>query len=157
MLRNPKLQMLASILPDIIAASHQPNTVKVYVTWYNRFLKWAKTFEELDTMPVSELTIAMFLLSLYQQGTSTSSLQQCISAMNWINDLSGCKKPTDSPMVKLIVEGSVRLSSHVTQRKKPITVDMIREHVTELYSYSFDGSSLAHICVCVLFRIPSLR
>ena len=127
MLRNPKLQLLANILPDVIAASRQPNTVKVYVTWYNCFLKWAKTFEELDTMPVSELTIAMFLLSLYQQGSSTSSLQQCISAINWIHDLSGCTKPTDSPMVKLIVEGSIRLNSKSTQRKKPITVDMIRE------------------------------
>ena len=127
MLRNPKLQLLANILPDIIAASRQPNTVKVHVTWYNRFLKWAKNFEELDTMPVSELTIAMFMLSLYQQGWATSSLQQCVSVMNWIDDLLGCKKPTDSPLVKLIIEGSIRLNAKVTQRKKPITVDMIRE------------------------------
>ena len=109
----------------MISASRQPNTVKAYVNWYNKFLRWAQGYDELKVLPASELAVSMFLLSLHQQGVSVSSLNQCISALNWIHRLTNVPRPVDSPMVKLILEGASRLAAKSTVRKNPITVQII--------------------------------
>ena len=126
-LQNPKLQELTDLLPQVIAARRQSNTVKAYITCYNKFLRWAQSYDELRVLPASDLAVSMFLLSLHQQDASVSSLNQCLAALNWIHRLTGVKRPVDSPMIRLILEGATKLAAKVTIRKQPITVPMIRQ------------------------------
>ena len=111
-------------------ASRQPNTTKAYLSWYNRFTKWATNFEELHILPASELTITMFILSLVQSGLSSSSLHQCLAAITWIHKLAQLPNPTDSPLIATILEGAKRIVARPTQRKEPLTV----EHIRKLYA-----------------------
>ena len=95
--------------------------------WYNRYLNWAQRFEELHVLPVNELALAMFLLSLHQQGNAPSTIKQCVSAINWIHHLSGLAKPSDYPMIKTITEGCSRAAGTHTTRKEPITAEILQK------------------------------
>ena len=117
-------------------ASRQPNTTKVYISWYKRFTKWATNFEELHILPASELTITMFILSLVQAGLSSSSLHQCLAAITWIHKLAQLPNPTDSPLIATILEGAKRMVARPTERKEPLTV----EHIRKLIDYMKDGN-----------------
>ena len=110
-------------------ASRQPNTTKAYISWYNRFTKWAARFEELNILPASELAITMFILSLVKTGHLQSSLQQCLAAFTWVHKLAKLPNPSDSPLIATVMEGAKRIASRPATRKEPITV----QHIRQLY------------------------
>ena len=130
--RNPKLRKVLTILPNILKASRQQNTVKVYLSAYNRFEKWATGYEELSVYPSNKLAISIYLLSLIQGGKSISVIRQFIYAASWIHRMGGYKNPTSNFMVKSILEGAKRILATPTQRKAPMTPNIMRRIRTHL-------------------------
>ena len=132
--KNPTIKKVLKVLPDVIQASRQKNTIKVYLNSYSRFENWAKDLEELSVYPSNDLAISIYLLSLIQLGKSMSVINQFIAAANWIHKIGGYPSPTQSSLIHTITEGAKRTLGKPVQRKEPITPEILKKVYKRLLS-----------------------
>ena len=136
---DPKLLQVLNILPDMVRASRQANTVKCYLGAYRRYELWASSLPEIAIFPANETSITIYVLSLVQQGKSIGVIQQFLFATAWLHSTAGYNNPTDSTMVQTILQGAKRTISFPTVRKEPITPAIITRI---LKHYQHEGSPL---------------
>ena len=77
-------------------------------------------------------------------------------ALAWVHSVAGITSPTDSPFVKTTVEGLRRMLSKPTQKKEPITTDMLRAMVQD----TMEHDTLANVYLtmaCLLALAGFLR
>ena len=82
-------------------------------------------------MPASTETIALYLTSLVQAGTSKSSLIKAFYAISWFHKLEGVEyNPCDhSAWLKLCLDGCCRLVAKPVRKKEPLSIDNIKAFV----------------------------
>ena len=136
--QNPKIKDALTKLPDIIASSRQHNTIKAYLGSYRRFEEWAGDIEELSVFPSNELAITIYILSLIQAGKALCTINQFVFAAAWLHSTGGFP---NSPMVKTVIYGAKRSSSHRVTRKEPISPKILRR-ILKFLLQKAEGMSL---------------
>ena len=69
------LKPLVMLVPDLLASSRAPSTVKGYLAYFHKWKDWAvKVKVKVSFCPASEFHVSLFLTSLLQSGYSISSL-----------------------------------------------------------------------------------
>ena len=110
-----------------MASSRQSNTIRTYISAYRQYEKWASGIEELSVYPANDLAVTIYVLSLVQKGKKINSIQQFLFAAAWLHSIGGYVNPTNSTMVKTVLEGAKRVAKNTVTRKEPINTRIIKK------------------------------
>lgn len=145
---NSLLETLWDPLNSVMKASRQENTTKAYGCAFKMFVHWCKATNQLH-MPASTETIALYLVSLVQTGTSKAMLNKAFYAINWFHRLEGVEyNPCNSSAwLKLCLDGCCRLVAKPVRKKKPFSIDLIKAFVNK---YAADTCFLSDLRITAL-------
>ena len=127
---NRLLETLWNPINSVMRASRQDKTIQAYECAFRAFVNWSKVTNQRH-MPASTETIALYLTSLVQAGTSKSSLIKAFYAISWFHKLEGVEyNPCDhSAWLKLCLDGCCRLVAKPVRKKEPLSIDNIKAFV----------------------------
>ena len=103
------------LLPDLLMESKSQNTS---ISYFRGFNKWRQSAHSNglgsgDILPARALHVALYLTSIIQNANSPSPLIHAFYSLKLIHNLGDYSSPTDSQLVKNILEaGKRRLSSY---------------------------------------------
>ena len=75
--------------------------------------------------PVRETDFALYLQHLSDTVGSKSTVEKAVSAVGWVQQLSGYPTLAESPFVRIVFDGLQRNLAKPKVRKEPVTTDML--------------------------------
>ena len=117
-------QILSSIL---LQASSSANTKAVYNNALKCFSDFRSKYLLSHSWPVPVAHAVSFIYFCFNQGYSPATLTTCMSSLSYIHKLRALVDPTESFLIKKIVEGFRRLKS-----AKDISAPITRELLIKL-------------------------
>ncbi|XP_071160892.1 uncharacterized protein [Mytilus edulis] len=123
------------LLPDLLTESKSNNTVQNYYYGFLRWKKWALSngISSEFILPAKPIHVAIYLACLVQQNRTPSPINQAFYSIRWAHKIISVISPTDSDLVKNILEGAKRRLSVPIKKKEPITPDMLSQMFDRLY------------------------
>ncbi|XP_076105607.1 uncharacterized protein LOC143073733 [Mytilus galloprovincialis] len=123
------------LLPDLLTESKSNNTVQNYYYGFLRWKKWALSngISSEFILPAKPIHVAIYLACLVQQNRTPSPINQAFYSIRWAHSIISVISPTDSDLVKNILEGAKRRLSVPIKKKEPITPDMLSQMFDRLY------------------------
>ena len=145
-------------IPEILKDARADSTTKSYNRSFMRWKRWAlgNSVGEKDIFPANAFVFAIYLCSVVQSSSSFSTVSKAYYSVKWIHDLYGMKSPTDSLLVKNILESAKRRLSKCVVKKEPVTVDILLKMFNSLYCEK-DMKNQRTICACLLAYAGFLR
>lgn len=134
-LEDPDLRRLAEALPETVLKSRADSTTKKYLGAFKRWRQWALD-HQLQEFPVSSQHIVLYLQHIAQTSCSKAAMEEAVYALAWVHSVAGIPSPTDNPFVRTAVEGLRRTLSKPTQKKEPITADMLKAMVQDTMKHT---------------------
>ena len=131
-LQDPELKRLASTLPDTVMRSRADSTATKYLYAFRRWKEWAEQRREVTVYPVQEVHFALYLQHLGERTQSKSAVEEAVSAIGWVHQLSGHPPITASSFVRATLSGLQRKLAKPKVRKEPITSAMLTAMVDSL-------------------------
>lgn len=146
------------LLPDLLMESRSQNTSISYFRGFNKWKQWAYSngLGSGDILPARALHVALYLTSIIQNANSPSPLIHAFYSLKWIHNLGDYSSPTDSQLVKNILEAGKRRLSRIIRKKDPITIEIIRSVYDSLYQKG-NVFNLRTICAILLAYAGFLR
>ncbi|XP_071143533.1 uncharacterized protein [Mytilus edulis] len=123
------------LLSDLLTESKSNNTVQNYYYGFLRWKKWALSngISSEFILPAKPIHVAIYLACLVQQNRTPSPINQAFYSIRWAHKIISVISPTDSDLVKNILEGAKRRLSVPIKKKEPITPDMLSQMFDRLY------------------------
>jgi len=127
---HPRLDALAKQLPGIISNSRAPSTVSQYSYAFSKWKTWCLDHSQMS-MPADPYIIALYLTHIGNTTNTPSPINSAIAALSWAHRLANYDcDPTKSHIVSNVIDGLRRSLSKPTQKKEPITADIIGKLVS---------------------------
>ncbi|XP_033744161.1 uncharacterized protein LOC117330050 [Pecten maximus] len=147
-----------SLLPQLLAESKASSTTKGYYQGFVRWKDWAlkKGLSEVECFPARAIHVALYLACLVQHNATSSPVIQAYYSLKWAHSIIGRDSPTDSLLVRNILEGAKRRLSTPRNRKDPITPELLESMYSANYSDK-DLFSQRTICGCLIAYAGFLR
>jgi len=86
-----------------------------------------------------------------QQSSSPSPINQTIHSIRWAHNIASMTSPTDSDLVKHILEGAKRRLSVPIKKKEPITPDLL----SKMYDKKMIKCSVIQIYIHSVPLVPA--
>ena len=146
------------LIPDLLTDSKAYNTVRKYYYGFLRWKRWAldNNIPESNILPAKALHVALYLACLVQSSSTVSTVVQAFYSINWAHTLISAHSPTNTDLVKNVLEGAKRRLSTPIKRKDPITPDLLEKMYNKLFSDE-NVYSQRTICACLLSYAGFLR
>ena len=112
---SPQLQRLQAELPKYML-SRSKNTTNYFFRWE----EWTKPLQDVIAMSANDQHIALYFISLLQEGKSSLVIQSTLYAIKWQHDVCGLVDPTGT-FCKNMLECVKRITTPKRQRKEPLT------------------------------------
>ena len=122
---DPELKQLADSLPKVVLAGRAPATVRKYSGAFGRWKKWVDAKQGIAAMPASPVHVALYLSYLVQKASSSSPVQEAVSAISWAHQIATVNDPTAHPLVRNVLAGAKRVLAQPVQKKEPVTAVML--------------------------------
>lgn len=148
-MRDPSLRELASRLESTVIASRATGTTDAYRRAFLRWRSFAASSDEIQVFPAMPGHVALYLPHVLDTTKSHSSVDSAIYGIQWAHNLADVPAPTNSPIVRAISRASNRIiGTRVTNKKEPISPDMIRKLVD--FSSLDNLLELRNVCIFLL-------
>lgn len=145
-----RLRALVQDLPAVLLKSKAVSTARKYEKGFNTWRKWASQFKEIVIFPASSVHVSLFFLSLIQESSSCSTIDEVHYGLKWVHDLAGLPDPCNSSLVLPLIESAKRLLSVPVKKKEPVTPEAIQLLVSKYGSSSASLSDLRVLTLCLL-------
>lgn len=140
-----------SLLPELLSETRAKSTCTSYKRAFKRWSSWAlcNGLTSRDILPAKAFHVALYMTSLIQTANTPSPIVNAFFAIKWFHDLFDYKSPTDSNLVKNILEASKRKLAKPVNKKEPITIELLNKVYNTLYE---EGNIFNQrtICACLL-------
>ena len=104
-----KLKSLADSLPAFVLCSKATSSnVKYKNAWLN-WKKWEKDNLGFNQFPVSPFLFCLYLREKVESCNSPAPIESAVYAVRWVHEIAGISSPTESSLVKQVLEASKRL------------------------------------------------
>ena len=137
-----------STLTKVIQASRAESTVKKHNNAVAIFQVWCR-FNQVDPNFPSEEDIARYLIHNYNEDAPFSRIETAYFAIKWklnCSYMSSSLNPCNSRFLQLLLDGLKRLLIKSTNRKEPITPEILSALVSK-----FDKGDLRDNHLCSMF------
>ena len=147
-----------SLLPELLKESRAINTSEAYRRGFKRWCDWAlsNNLTSEDTFPAKAFHVALYMTSLIQTAQSPSPIVNAFYSIKWYHDLLDLQSPTDSNLVKNVLEAAKRRLSKHSNRKEPISVSVLEQVFHCLYKEN-NVFNQRTICALLLSYAAFLR
>jgi hypothetical protein len=122
-------------LNDLLAASFAEGTKKAYKRTWSQLQSFLVQEKMSLNLPLTSDVVCKFLNHLHTQGYAGPSIASAMSAISCIHKLSNFSDPTDSYLVRRLVQGCKRLSLSSDSRL-PVTADILRQLVVGVITFA---------------------
>lgn len=99
---NPALKRLANLVPNLLAASRTPSSLKGYHAHSLRWKAWAATFPEVTNFPAPDGHFSLYLNSLVLSGYLVSTINSAFYGIRFFHNSCGVPNPCDSNLLDLV-------------------------------------------------------
>ena len=144
------------LVASLVSESRSSSTVKGYFSAFMRWKSWARQNDIEECLPARSIHVAVYLSCLVEQSKTPSPITQAFYGIKWAHSVISVPSPTDSQLVRNVLEGAKRRIAHAVQKKEPITPDLIEK----MYNATFQEGNLSSqrtICACLLSYSGFLR
>lgn len=135
-------------LTDLLAGAKCDGTTTNYFYGFKRWREWARK-HSLPWLPAKDLHVALYLTSVIQFSNSVSPVVNAFYSIRWAHCLTGDRSPTDTGLVKNVLESGKRKLAKPTVKKEPVTTDLLEK----MYKATFEPDNLYNqriIAMCIL-------
>ena len=149
-LLSNKLKGLADSLPTFVLCSKATSSnVKYKNAWLN-WKKWEKDNVGYNQFPVSPFLFCLYLREKVESSNSPAPVEAAFYAVRWAHEIAGASSPTESSLVKQVLEASKRLLGKPVQGKQSVDVDLVTK-VAE--KFNTPQASISNLRTCFIFII----
>ena len=125
-----------------------PSTVKKYSGAFVRWKRWAQQkSNDIACFPAKPQQVALYLAYLVQKSSTSAPVEEAVNAISWVHQVAVVEDPTQNDLVKQVLAGAKRMLAHRTNKKEPITTEILAKLADQLAG---EGS-------CLLYTSPSPR
>ena len=116
-----------ALLSELLLESRSQSTNKSYLQGFKKWKQWAISngLGSRDILPARALHAAIYLASIIQTANTLSPLIHAFHSLKWIHNIGEWVSPTDSQLVKNVLEAGKRRLAKAVCKKEPITSDII--------------------------------
>ena len=104
------------VIPEVVLGARADNTTLTYLSGFKRWRSWASKFSEITVLPAAPAYVTLYLLSVLQASTSSSSVQSALYSIRWARDFAGLQSPTNHTLPQKVLESARRRLSHQTSK-----------------------------------------
>ena len=146
------------LIPEVLQTARADSTTKSYFAAFHRWRLWASSnsVKDEDILPAKPFIFSIYLCSLIQSANSPSPVLKAFYSVKYVHDLLGFVSPTESLLVKNILESAKRRLSNCIVKKEPVTVKMLGDMFDRLYEF-YNLKSQRTICACLIAYAGFLR
>ncbi|XP_063448313.1 uncharacterized protein LOC134727849 [Mytilus trossulus] len=98
-------------------------------SYFNAFKRWER-FISLHghvALPAQPVHVALYLTDLVNNGSTYHAVYHAIYGIKWAHEINSLKDPTTNTCVTSILEASKRVAPKKTNKKDPVTTDVLIE------------------------------
>lgn len=119
---------------DLSARAWAPTTVAAYHDDWNRFATWCRTHTGLDDpLDADDHHIADYIATLVRDQLAIATIRRRLAGITFAFDIVGRQQPpTRSPLVRRVMRGAARTLGTSQRRARPLTLDELRQVITDL-------------------------
>ena len=151
------LRQLAKRLPAMALRSRQEKTIQNYVNSFIRWRNWAQSFPEITHLPADPLYVSLYLLHLSDSAKTHAPVSLAFYAISWAHRCAGLDDPTKTPLPKMVKESATRSLGQGSNKKSPVTPDMLKDIVLKYSNLDSDISNLRIATICLIAYSGFLR
>ena len=153
--------MLATSLPYIVQHGRANATVDKYRSGWLGWVQWSITKSEMETRPAHPFFISLYLNHLFFLKRNKGCINTAFYGIRWAHHVAGLESPTDNLLVKLTLEGCLRLCEGEKLRKDAMPVEALRDLVDTFPRKDYCLIDQRFLVVCLtgfagFFRIQEL-
>ena len=148
-------ESVATNMAGYLSQSKADNTVKKYNQAFVQFEKYCIS-NSLTAKPSLPIFVAMYITSLLDQRKSGNVITSAVYGIKWAHKLNDLEDPTDSDIVKLLMETAKRIRSRPRQKKDAISIEML-QNLCSSYVDCTDVVHLRDLCMITLAYAGFLR
>lgn len=126
------LRTLADSLQSTVLSSRAPSTTSKYLYGFSRWKTWAQAHDGVVTFPAREAEFAMYLQHVGNVTASKAAVEEAVNTISWAHHLAGYPDMSESPFVRMVLDGLQRQLAKPKVRKEPISSDMLVTLVNSL-------------------------
>ena len=147
-----------SLIPELLTSARATSTTKSYHSRFQWWRSWAlcNSVEERDILPAKPFYFSIYLCSLVQTVNTPCPVIQAFYGVKFIHDLFDLKSPTQSTLVKNILEAAKRKLSNPVVKKEPVTIQMLSNMFDKLFTWGCVKNQRT-ICACLIAYAGFLR
>lgn len=138
-----------------ILASRADTTVDKYSHHVKHFKDFCAS-KGFSYLPAQSIHVAMYLSSMIDTGKSDKVISAMFYAIKWYHNINDLKDPTDSSIVKNILECAKRINSKPTLKKDVITTEHLVK-LCDMYQNNNDPIDLRDLTMILLCYSGFLR
>ena len=157
-IEDPKLKELSELLPTVVLRGRAPSTVKKYSGAFLRWKSWTtQKFEYQAYLPAKPLHVALYLTYLIRKSSTSAPVEEASNAISWAHQVAVLEDPTQHQLIKQIVAGAKRILAHRTNKKEPITPEILAKHVNKFTGENADLDDIRIVAICLMSFAGFLR
>ena len=138
-----------------IVSARADGTVEKYSYQVKLFKRFCEDKGFLSS-PAHPVHVGMYLSILIDEGKSSNVVSSAFYAIKWLHNINDLVDPTESSIVKNILESAKRLNSRPVLKKDVISREMLIK-LCDMYSDSTDIIVLRDLCMILLCYTALLR
>jgi hypothetical protein len=116
---------VANKMTNFLMQSKADSTVKKYGGAFSHFQTFCDS-NGFSSNPARSIHVAMYLTGLIDQGKSDHVVSSAVYAIKWVHNINDLPDPTESNIVKSLMEAAKRLNSKPVQKKDTVTSEMLQ-------------------------------
>lgn len=129
-IQDSELKELAVTLPMVVLQSRAPSTIKKYSGAFLHWKRWALSKQaDISVLPANPLHVTLYLMFIIKKSSTSAPVEEAVNALSWAHQVAFVDDPTCCNIVKATVVGVKRLLAHRTQKKEPITPEILKNLV----------------------------
>ena len=139
---------VASKMADFLIQSKADNTIKKNGSVFSQFQTFCDS-NGFTSKPARSIHVAMYLTDLIDQGKSNHVISSAVYGIKWVHNINDLPDPTESNIVKSLMEAAKRLNSKPVQKKDNVTSEMLQA-LCATYEHTTYIIDLKDVCMIML-------
>ena len=101
--------------------------------------------------------MALYLTYLIRKSSTSAPVEEASNAISWAHQVAVLEDPTQHQLVKRVVAGAKHILAHQTNRKEPITPEILAKLVDKFAGESADLDDIRIVAICLTSFAGFLR
>lgn len=101
--------------------------------------------------------MALYLTYVIRKSSTSAPVEEASNAISWAHQVAILEDPTQHELVKQVVAGAKRILAHQTNKKEPITPEILAKLVDKFAGESADLDDIRIVAICLMSFAGFLR